>query len=109
MDGSTSKRVGPQVDVEARVRQIKDHMPEVYRAIQDKAEDIGREAYAMVRRAIAGQPNTFYAFERGYVVGTPFSKHDITADLAMAMVAFGTTYAVVWAEPQAKEAADGAH
>jgi hypothetical protein len=52
---------------------IKTQMPMVYGAIQDKAQEIGKEAFALVRKGLRGEPNTFYAFERGYVVGTPFS------------------------------------
>jgi hypothetical protein len=52
---------------------IKTQMPMVYGAIQDKAQQIGKDAFALVRKGLRGEPNTFYAFERGYVVGTPFS------------------------------------
>ena len=98
-----------QVDIEARVREIKTHMPQTYRSIQAKATEIGREAYAMVRRAIGGQPNLFYAVECGHVVGTPFSLRDITADVAQGMVMFNTRSVVLWGNVPAKGAADGAH
>ena len=97
MDGSQGQQ-GPQVDIEARVRDIKAHMPETYKAIQARAAEFGREAYALVRRGIAGQPNTFYAFERGWVVGTPFNQVDIAADVALGMVMFGCTAVVIWRE-----------
>jgi hypothetical protein len=109
MDGSQSQQ-GPQVDVEARVRDIKAYMPETYKAIQAKAAEIGRPAYAYVRRGLAGQPNMFWAVERGRVVGAPFNLPEITADVAQLMVAFGCNSVVMWGEPAAQQgAADGAH
>lgn len=112
MDGSQSRQ-GPQVDVEARVQEIKVHMPETYKAIQTKAAEIGREAYAFVRRGISGQANTFYAVERGWVVGTPFTVSDISADMARLMVMFGHRSMVMWgvqtAQPTKQVVSDGAH
>ena len=85
-------------EVEQQVALIKRHMPMVYLAIQDKARQIGDEAYRLVRQGIAGQPCRFYAFERGHVVGTPFKGHPIEADVAKAMVQFGVSFCVMWAE-----------
>lgn len=48
-------------------------MPETYRAIQAKAGKIGNEAYALVKRGLRGEPNCFWASERGMVMGTPFT------------------------------------
>ena len=56
-----------EVNVEQEIADIKAHMPEVYQAIKDKADEIGKEAYALVRRGLRGEPNCFYAFERGWV------------------------------------------
>jgi len=108
MDG-TSQHTGPQVDVEAVVREIKAHMPDTYRAIRAKADEIGTLAYAYVRRSIAGQPNLFYAMERGHVVGTPFNQADITAAVAQAMVAYGCKSLLIWALAPQEGGADGAH
>lgn len=88
----------PADEVEARIAEIKAHMPETYKSIQRKAEQIGREAYRLVRQGVAGQPGRFWAMERGRVVGTPFAGHPIEADVAQAMVQFGCGFAVVWAE-----------
>jgi hypothetical protein len=85
-------------DVEKQLEIIKTSMPETYKSIQAKAEQIGRDAYRLVRQGIAGQPCKFYAFERGRVVGTPFTGHPIEADIAQAMVQFGCGFCVVWAE-----------
>lgn len=85
-------------EVEQQIALIKDSMPETYKSIQAKAEQIGRDAYRLVRQGIAGQPCKFYAFERGRVVGTPFKGHPIEADVAQAMVQFGVSFCVMWAE-----------
>jgi len=86
-----------QADMEGQIALIKGSMPETYKAIQAKSAQIGREAYRLVRQGIAGQPCRFYAFERGRVVGTPFSGHPIEADVAAAMVQFGCGFCVMWA------------
>ena len=51
---------------------IKMRMPAVYESICDKA---GRDpsTWGKVRRGLAGQPNQFWAYEAGVVVGTPFT------------------------------------
>jgi len=106
MDTRTAK-----VDVPAKIAEIKQHMPETYASIQAKAGVIGNEAYVLVRRGLRGEPNCFYAFEAGRVVGTPFSLADVLRDVAQYMVTFGVSHVCVWAEAtvQAKEAANGAH
>lgn len=52
---------------------IKMRMPAVYESICDKA---GRDpsTWGKVRRGLAGQPNQFWAYEAGVVVGTPFTN-----------------------------------
>lgn len=95
--------------VEERVQGIKQHMPETYKAIQAKAEEIGREAYAFVRRGVAGQPNMFYAVERGFVVGTPFTLADLNAEVAKNMVMFGVKFLIMWGLPASGEVSHGAH
>lgn len=80
---------------------IKAHMPLVYGAIQDKAAEIGNEAFALVRKGLRGEPNAFYAFERGYVVGTPFSAGELTKDVAALMVQFGMAFVCIWRAPGA--------
>lgn len=102
MDGVRSRQ-----DVEGQIRIIQTQMPETYTSIQAKSAEIGRQAFAMVRRACAGEPNCFWAMERGHVVGTPFNQHDIKQDLAVAMVAFGAKFAVVWSQAAATKASDG--
>ncbi len=79
---------------------IKTQMPMVYGAIQDKAQEIGKDAFALVRRGLRGEPNTFYAFERGYVVGTPFSHGPITDEVAGLMVRFGFAFVCIFRAPE---------
>ena len=84
------------VNVEQEIADIKAHMPEVYQAIKDKADEIGKEAYSLVRRGLRGEPNCFYAFERGWVKGTPFKLTDIQRDVAYYMVAFGGAHVCIF-------------
>lgn len=95
-----------QVDVAATLDHIKRSMPKTYQAIQDRATDLGNEAYVLVRRGIKGLPCCFYAVERGHVVGTPFTGHAIEPVLASQMVQFGCEFLVIFPP---KEAAHGAH
>lgn len=105
-----TRRKGPQMDVNEQLAQIKNRMPQTYQAIQDKAADIGPEAYAMVRRSLKGQPNCFYAVEGGRVVGKPFDMPDVTAQVAQLIVQFGNQCLCMWAVPLKNEgAADGAN
>lgn len=83
--------------IEQQIADIKAHMPEVYLSIQAKAAAIGKPAFALVRRGLRGEPNCFYAFERGRVVGTPFNQTDVMAEIAKYMVQFGCTHIVIWA------------
>ena len=78
-------------------------MPEVYKNIQEKAQAIGKEAYALVRRGLRGEANCFYALERGRVVGTPFNTPGIMAELAQYMVEFGFQYLCIWPAPEGEE------
>ncbi len=85
-----------KVKVAADIERIKTRMPNVYAEIQAKAAVIGSKAFNLVKRGCAGQPNTFYAFEAGHVVGTPFSNHDIERDIAQAMCTFGIQHVSIW-------------
>lgn len=100
-----------KVDVSAQIDEIKRFMPETYKAIKTKAADIGNEAFVLVRRGLRGEPNQFYAFEAGRVVGTPFNLVDVNRDIAQIMVTFGCAHVCIWAEPTpaAAGAAHGAH
>jgi hypothetical protein len=106
MDTRTAK-----VDVAALIEEIKRYMPDVYGQIKAKAQEVGNEAYVLVRRGLRGEPNCFYAFERGRVMGTPFNVPGTMNDVANAMVLFGCTHICIWPmdlQP-AKGATDGTH
>lgn len=108
MDTATA---APENDTADRaIAVIKAQMPETYKSIQAKANRVGRLAFALVRRALKGEPNCFWACERGHVVGTPFRDDEIERDIAQLMVQFGTTSVCIWGReswPQAQGAASG--
>ena len=104
------RRTPAQVD--ADVAMIKAHMPQTYKAIQAKAAEMKSGTFALVRRGLAGEPNCFYAFEGGRVVGTKFDLVDITDEVARLMVQFGGRHLCMWAVPTCSResgGADGAH
>lgn len=84
--------------VEVLIGEIKAYMPNVYQGIQDKAREIGGEAFRLVRRGLRGEPGCFWAMERGRVVGTPFAGHPIQDEVAMVMVKFGCAHVCMWGE-----------
>jgi hypothetical protein len=90
--------------VEARLKEIKAHMPETYKAIQAKAEVIGSAAFRFVRQGVAGEPNRFYAVEAGRVVGTPFNLPGVTEELARVVLQFGVSFLIMWS-PEAQAVA----
>jgi hypothetical protein len=57
----TGHPANPADKVTEGLHVIKTQMPMVYGAIQDKAEEIGKEAFAIVRKGLRGEPNCFYA------------------------------------------------
>ncbi|MES2685693.1 MAG: hypothetical protein V4706_02665 [Pseudomonadota bacterium] len=81
-----------------KIELIKTLMPGVYGRIQKKAAEIGREAYALVRRGLQGEPNCFYALEGGRVVGTMFNHPAINSDLALHVVEFGSAHVCIWGD-----------
>lgn len=86
------------VDVEAKIAEIKAHMPNTYASIQRKAALLGGQAYELVRRGLRGEPNCFYAIEAGYVMGTMFdASHPETVLVALGMVDLGVQCcATIW-------------
>lgn len=75
---------------------IKTDMPSTYAAIQAHAAAHGNQAFALVRRALRGEANCFYALEAGHVVGTPFSDRTVTDEVAGLMVRFGVSFLIMW-------------
>lgn len=84
MDTKTAK-----LDVSGKIEEIKAFMPETYKSILAKAGEIDKRAYELVRRGLRGEPNCFYAFEAGRVVGTPFATGPLPDHVAKLMVEFG--------------------
>lgn len=91
--------------VQEGIAMIKASMPSTYKAIQAKADVIGKLAFSLVRRALRGEANCFYAIERGHVAGTPFNLPEINADVAQYMVQFGAEQCCIWSP----EATNGAN
>lgn len=90
------------MNVEQETELIKTKMPETYKAIQAKAAEIGRQAFALVRRGLSGEPDCFYTMESGYVMGTPFAGKNLDGtsimdEIARYMVQFGCSHIVVFA------------
>lgn len=102
MDTSKKRLAVNSAQVEAQLKVIKDHMPETYKAITEKAGQIGRAAFGFVRHGVAGQANKFYAVERGRVVGTPFDLPGVADEVARVIVQFGCTFLIMWA-PEAQQ------
>lgn len=95
---TTKTPVKSAEEVEAVIATIKTKMPRTYAAIQAKAQDLGKAAFALVRSAIKGQPNCFYANEAGWVVGTRFDQSEISRDVAQLLVCHGVDHFIVWPE-----------
>lgn len=83
-----------QASIEKKVAEIKAHMPNTYASIKERAAKV-EGTFALVRAALRGKPNCFYAIEAGRVMGTPF-EGEIQRDLAHMMVSFGISHAVIW-------------
>jgi tRNA A37 methylthiotransferase MiaB len=95
--GGRQCQKGPaEMTVQQKIDQIKQSMPETYKAIQEKAKQIGNDAYLLVRRGLRGEPNCFWAMEGGLVMGTPFNLPDTQRDVAWAMVCFGCAHACIF-------------
>ena len=90
-----------KVDVAASIQEIRQHMPETYKSIQAKAAEIGNDAYVLVRRGLRGEPNCFWAMERGHIKGTMFNLPDTQRDVAWAMVCWGSAHACIFAQAPA--------
>lgn len=79
------------------VAHLKAKMHKVYQQINDKAEVIGNKAYGLaVRGACKGEAGCFYAFENGWVVGTPLGLSVVLPDVAAAMVTFGVEHVCIF-------------
>lgn len=98
---SSANQGQQKADVTPMIEIIKRQMPETYKYIQAKAEEIGNVAYELVRRGLRGEANCFYAVEAGRVVGTPFSVGPISDELAGYMCKFGVAFMCIFNTPPA--------
>lgn len=89
-----------KVDVTGKIEEIKQHMPETYKAIKVKSTEIGNLAFELVRRGLRGEVNCFYAFEGGRVVGTPFAAGPLPDQVARLMVEFGCAFVCIFNAPE---------
>ncbi len=118
-----------RVHVDRQLQLIKSKMPETYMAIKHRVMGLsvpvrdpqtgdqvmqvlipaqGEEIYGLVRRAIRGEANCFYAIEGGHEVGTPFVQvPQVVNPIADLMRQFGCLNVCMFGLP-AKEVAHGA-
>jgi hypothetical protein len=95
MDTRTAKAV---VDpAKQAIAVIKARMPLTYAAVEEKAKEIGNEAYALVRRGARGERGCFYAFEAGRTVGTPFDA-PVPVGVARLVARYGMKFVCIWPE-----------
>lgn len=78
---------------------MRTEMPNVARLVNKRRQEDGVEwVNETIRRAIKGEPNLFYAFEGGNVIGTPFSpdfEGGVFDGWMRATVAWGGKFAMV--------------
>lgn len=82
-------------------------MPRVYEAVREAARIRGSQVFTLARRGMWGEPNCFYAFEGGRVVGTPFAD-PVSDEVAAQIIQFGVTFVMMLA-PAEPKASHGAH
>lgn len=71
-------------------------MPKVAEQIDQMRVKWGKEHVdECIKRGMRGEPDWFYAFENGHVVGTPFKADKVTAQVLAQAVMLGGRYAVV--------------
>lgn len=96
-------------EVQQHIAEIRTHMPDTYDMIQREAQARGRMVFGLVRAGLRGEPNRFFAMERGWVKGTPFSMPEIAADVAQGMVSYGSAHVCILGWPTQEGGGDGAH
>ncbi len=89
-----------KLDVTDKIEMIKQRMPETYAYILSKVKTMGNTAYKQVYRGLRGEPDCFYAFEGGRVVGTPFALSDIQAEVGKHLVMWGSAFVCILAAPE---------
>ena len=80
-------------------------MPTVARLFDERRQRDGVEwVNSCIKRGMAGEPDYFYAFEAGHVLGTPMTSDPITEKCVRMSIGYGGKYAMVMRNP---ERADG--
>jgi hypothetical protein len=96
-----------KAEEDKQIRMIKDRMPKVYGAIKAKADVMGNDAYALVRRGLRGEAGCFFASEGDIKVGT-YWQTELSTDVAQLIERYGMTFVCMW--PVATEGSvDGPH
>lgn len=98
MDTKTAEKIAAE-ELQQHLTEIKAYMPETYKSIQAKAAEIGNQAFALVRAGLRGEPNRFWAMERGWVKGTTFNQLGIQEETAKQMVQWGCAYVCIFGVP----------
>lgn len=84
-------------------------MPRVWEQIGKLREQFGAAHVAeCIRRGTAGEPDWFFAFEAGHVVGTPFKADQRLAQWVLVAAAMGSKFGCVM-RPPVQGSADGAN
>lgn len=79
----------------------RDLMPEVWKKIGEYRRQFGAAHVSdCIKRGMSGEPDCFYAFEAGHVVGTPFKADPPLADYVKLSAALGGKFAVVIRLPE---------
>ena len=77
--------------IEQGQQRIKSEMPEVYATIQRYAVK-DKAVWRMVRLGLTGKPDCFWASERGFVVGAPFTRFAKAVEVSRLMARFGCAH-----------------
>ena len=72
-------------------QRIKSEMPEVYATIQRYAAK-DKTVWRLVRLGLTGKPDCFWASERGFVVGAPFTRFAKAVEVSRLMARFGCAH-----------------
>jgi hypothetical protein len=71
-------------------------MPNVARCVDEYRQAHGAAfVNECISRGMAGEPNWFYAFEAGHVLGCPFTADAVVDEAVRLAVAIGGRYAMV--------------
>jgi len=89
---------------------LRQHMPETAKWVDQKRQELGAEfVNGCIRRALKGEPGLFYALERGHVLGTPFPATHPIADSQTYAITMGCSFAGFIATPATPGGSNGAN